>query len=121
MEDIREKIIAEIIPVAVDGVPGAELYRREILLVRRVQKPSREWLAEQVDRRVAALADAAWWGAMPFTGGYILVPEPLLRYKRIPTYDDLMQIIDHANKEARRTIAQLFPDLVQTALKRSSQ
>ena len=120
MNNLTEKIIAEIIPVAVEGVPGAELYGREVLLIRRERKPSQRWLDEQVDRRVKPLADSPWWGAMPFTGGYILVPEPLLRYKRIPTYKDLMVIIDHANKDARKTVAQLFPDLVEAVLKKQN-
>lgn len=101
--------VVEVIPSAVGRV-----VRRgeEAITVDVAPRPAASWLREQQDPRWREHADARWWNVLPLTGGAILVPEPLLRLIRAATRDDVMNAVNHGNEHARRTIAQLFPDIV---------
>jgi hypothetical protein len=89
--------------------------------------PSSSWIDEQVDsdwiKRLGS--DVRWWGVMPLDGGYLLCPEPDVRWLRSATYDDFLVAVDHAGGEGRVQLAGLFPDYVVQAAealaKRASQ
>ena len=99
-------VIVEVVP---PDLPGIERTGEEGILVGREARPDDSWLRQQFDRRWRDHADADWWAVMPLRGGLILVPEPLLRFLRSGSKDDVMMAVDHANDHGRRTIASLYP------------
>jgi hypothetical protein len=110
--------LVEIIPSFVPGL-RVQPKGREGLVVRRVERPSQSWLAEQVDERWREFSLSQWWAFMPLDGGMQLVPEPLLAYRGVASRDQIMSLVDHATPAGRRTIAALFPDLVAELLRSS--
>jgi uncharacterized protein YqcC (DUF446 family) len=96
-------------------------WEREGIVVERAKRPAAGWLSDQTDRRVLALpTDTVWWSVLDVRGGGVLVPEPLAQFIREATIDDAMRAVEHANEHALRTIAQLFPETVERALKHRS-
>jgi hypothetical protein len=101
------------------GILVRDNYHREGIVVGEEPRPSREWIAEQVDQQPASLPlETRWWAVLPLGGGMVLAPEPLLHPIRAATYDDFMTAIDHGNAKARLTLAKLFPDYVRRVVAR---
>jgi len=75
-------------------------------------------VSEQVNvQAIQALgADVPWWGVMPFDGGYLLQPEPLLTFLRDASFDDFLRAVDHAGLEGRLNLAKVFPHYVNRVL-----
>jgi hypothetical protein len=91
---------------------------REGIVVERTKRPTASWLADQWDSRLRALPpDTTWWTVLPMSGGAVIVPESLARFVREATVEDAMRAVACGNEHALRTIAQLFPEAVEHALK----
>ena len=108
-------VVVEVIPAE---VPGLRRRGKEGILVGRHAEPPEDWLRSQQDSRWREYRDACWWKVLPLEGGSLLVPEPVLRPVRRPSYNDVMTAVTYANEHGRRTIAGLYPDLVAGLLKR---
>jgi hypothetical protein len=108
----------DVVAIARDFIQGVSRQPEPELgiLVRRAPRPSAAWLAEQVDSRMRFHSQNQWWSVMPLGGGLILVPEPLLVSLGRATREQVMQAVDHGNVAARRTIAELFPEIVAELL-----
>lgn len=92
--------------------------RREGIVLSKEKPPARDWIEEQVDAEdIMKLGrDVEWWGVMPFTGGYLLCPEPMLTWLRSATYEDFLVAADHAGIEGRASLAKTFPHYVDEVL-----
>ena len=82
--------------------------------------PPDDWIDEQANadslRRLGNKNDIAWWGVMPFDGGFALCPEPLLSFLRPASYEDFLRAADMANPAGRATLLTLFPEFVDRLL-----
>jgi len=122
MTDLKEGVIAEKAYAPIPGVKGKGPYGFQVLLLEKSVTPDTAWLARQDDERLRSHYESRWWRVMilpgyVYAGDVTDVPEPLLSYVREPSYDDLMALVEHANIHGRRTIAALFPDLIENALR----
>ena len=92
--------------------------RGQIGIVREPEPaPSKHWIDEQRDAAVIkALGPTQWWGVLPFDGGYVLSPEPLLEVLREATHEDFLAAVDAANVPARAHLAKMFPQYVDRIL-----
>jgi hypothetical protein len=92
---------------------------REGIVVQKVKRPAASWLEDQTDSRVRAMpADTAWWSVLVIEGGSVIVAEPLTRFIREATVEDVMRAAEYANGHALRTLAVLFPEAIEQALQR---
>jgi hypothetical protein len=92
---------------------------REGIVLSREADPPRDWLEEQVNvEQIKSLGpNIEWWGVMPFDGGYLLLPGPLLTWLRNATFEDFLRTVDHAGLEGRLSLAKVFPHYVDHVLK----
>ena len=85
------------------------------IVIRLADKPDPGWIRMQRDTRVRDLGDCAWWKVIPLDGGSILVPEPLVRFQREATPEDVRAALSEANAAGAETILNLFPELRDAA------
>lgn len=92
---------------------------REGIVLSREGGPPRDWLEEQVNvEQIKSLGPSIeWWGVMPFDGGYLLLPGPLLTWLRDATFEDFLRAVDHAGLEGRLGLAKVFPHYVDHVLR----
>jgi len=93
---------------------------REGIVLSREKAPPQEWIDEQIDadevRKLGTMVN--WWGVMPFDGGYLLCPEPMLTWLRVATYEDFVMVADHAGVEGRLSLVKVFPHYVNLLLEK---
>lgn len=101
------------------GVVVRDPMGREGIVLSKEGDPPRDWLEEQVNvEQIKGLGPSIeWWGVMPFDGGYLLLPGPLLIWLREATFEDFLRAIDHAGLEGRLGLAKVFPHYVDHVLK----
>ena len=87
-------------------------------MIRRYPGLSRwAWIDDQLNvDEIKRLGSTEWWGVLPFSGGGLLAPGPLLTFVRDATHDDFLRATDAANVHARKTLAELFPDYLNRVL-----
>ena len=86
---------------------------REGIVLSKDDPPSQEWIDELIDADdVKKLGRVQWWGVMPFEGGYLLCPEPMLTWLRAATYEDFLQAVEHAAIPGRFKLAKALPHFV---------
>ncbi len=102
------------------GVVVRETLGREGIVLSREETPKQSWIDEQVDaEEIKKLGpNVQWWGVMPFRGGYLLCPEPMLTRLRSATYDDFLLAVDHTGVDGRLKLAKAFPQFVDQLLER---
>jgi len=101
------------------GVVVRDPMGREGIVLSKEGDPPRDWLEEQVNvEQIKGLGpNIEWWGVMPFDGGYLLLPGPLLTWLREATFEDFLRAVDHAGLEGRLGLAKVFPHYVDHVLK----
>jgi len=106
-------------PIAV-GVVVRETLGREGIVLSREEAPTQTWIGEQVDaEEIKKLGpDVQWWGVMPFRGGYLLCPEPMLTWLRSASYDDFLLAVDHTGVDGRLKLAKAFPHFVDLLIEK---
>lgn len=92
---------------------------REGIVLSKEAAPPPDWLEEQVNAEdIKALGpNIQWWGVMPFDGGYLLLPAPMLTRLRDASFEDFLRAVDHAGLEGRLGLAKVFPHYVDHVLK----
>lgn len=94
-------------------------YYREGIVLKRAKCPTKDWINKQQDTKVKEFDEnTVWWEVIPLDGGLVIIPEPLARFIREATYDDIMKAVDHANKYGRIAIAEAFPEILEEANRR---
>jgi hypothetical protein len=99
------------------GLLVRDRYDRLGIVRDRAKRPSESWLRDQERPISDEHASGAWWTVLPLTGGAVLSPEPLLTPLRQATYEDFLQAVESANQAGVKSLAALFPDYAQTALR----
>lgn len=85
-------------------------------------RPPQAWIEEQVrSDEIRALGDVRWFGVLPFGGGYVLWPEPLLMNIRVASYDDFLAAADSAGPSGREKLVRIFPDFVSRLLEETKR
>jgi hypothetical protein len=105
------------------GAVVRESLGREGIVLSREDTPPQTWLDEQVDAdEVKKLGpDVRWWGVMPFRGGYLLCPEPMLTWLRPASFEDFLRAVEHTGVDGRLKLAKVFPQYVDHVLEQKKQ
>ena len=101
------------------GVVVKDTFGREGIVCSSEGAPPKDWIDDQVAaKELKKLGpDVRWWGVMPFGGGYLLCPEPELKYVRQASYDDFVSAADTAGSHGRERLLKIFPEYVDRLLK----
>jgi hypothetical protein len=93
------------------------------IVLSRESAPAQDWIEEQVDaQEIKKLGpDVRWWSVMPFRGGYLLCPEPMLTWLRPASYEDFLSVVEHTGVDGRLKLVKVFPHYVDLALEKRRQ
>jgi hypothetical protein len=104
-----------IIPI---GTVVRDPFGRVGIVCKREPVPPDDWIDERVKAdEIKKLGEVSWFGVMPFGGGYVLFPEPMLERLRKATYEDFLSAVDGAGVPGRASLAKIFPDFVDRLLR----
>jgi hypothetical protein len=105
-------------PVIHLGAVVRDSMGREGIVLSKEPEPPPDWLEDQANAEdIKALGPRIqWWGVMPFDGGYLLLPGPMLTRLRDASFDDFLRAVDHAGTEGRLSLAKVFPHYVDRVL-----
>ncbi|MEW6365022.1 MAG: hypothetical protein AB1714_10335 [Acidobacteriota bacterium] len=102
------------------GTVVRDSFGPEGIVWSKKEPPAEEWTHAVVDEHAIAKIGPSvrWWGVMPFGGGYLRCPEPMLTRLRTATSEDFLLTADHAGVPGRLRLAKVFPDYVDLLLER---
>jgi hypothetical protein len=101
-------------PVIKLGVVVRDRYGQTGIVLTKEATPAQDWIDDQLAADdIKSLGPTEWWGVMPFGGGYLLVPGPLLVYLRDATYEDFLTAAESARASGRERLAKIFPDYLE--------
>jgi len=99
------------------GAVVRDPFGREGIVCDKEPAPPEDWINEQAKaEEIRNLGPVNWWGVMPFGGGYLLFPEPMLEWLRPASYEDFLAAADGANVPARESLAKMFPEYLNRLL-----
>jgi hypothetical protein len=82
---------------------------RSGIVFERAKQPDADWLKIQRDNRLREVpVETAWWLVLPLDGGGVLVPEPLAKFEREATTEDLMEAYKNSNTAEFQTFQQFL-------------
>ena len=84
------------------------------IVLEREGKPTDEWLELQNDERMRQQPeDVKWWSVLPFTGGAVCIPEPLMVKERRATIDDLQEVYRNGYPFAQEELEQMYQAIIK--------
>jgi hypothetical protein len=101
------------------GSVARDRFGREGIVCSGEEPPPKDWIDEQVGAEKIKAHEAAslrGWGVMPFSGGYLLCPEPELECLRMATYEDSLVAVETAGVPGRERLAKTFPHYADRAV-----
>ena len=99
------------------GAVVRDRYGRIGIVCSKETAPAQDWIDEQLNSvDIKKLGQTDWWGVMPFGGGYLLAPGPLLDHLRDATYDDFLTASETARAPGRKRLVKIFPSYVDRLL-----
>lgn len=80
-------------------------------------RPLQSWVSSQSSPFVAgAPADDAWWQALTFSGGAMLVPESATVSVGAPTHEQILEIVERTGRNGVKALLRVLPESVREIL-----
>jgi len=93
-------------------------YGRSGIVVREEPPPDQSWVDAQSDSRVNSVDRACrWLGILPFDGGLLIAPEPLVERVRRADADDIRTVAAEANSHGIKLLVEALPNAVLELLR----